>query len=563
MVAGLRVGSSAAGRAYLGSTLVWQSGVGTSGPAAVVADSGQAQSGNAASLVPPTPTGVADGDLRFFFFSISNQTIETPDDVTLVHTAVVASTRRVYLFSQVYDPDALAPTFVFSAAANHGFAQVAVRRYDAAAPLDVAPVVASSATSQNTLTAPSVDPTEADTLALSFFASISNATTDTLSVPSGMAAVDAQTGTGIVGHSVLLAAEQRPTDVATGTRASTSGVSAPWAAVSLAVAPGTAGGSGAGPAAALPYLNGADWYWKPIPAAPVLDSNSANIVSVLATQKHSIATDKFAAKLVHPAEVSGSTPRYDVTFANATGGSSGLNWGPDPFGALTMPIPDGTESNIPPGDLTWVDGHIAVGDPTTNRIFALWQAVHTEGDPDPWDATWGGDPVALDGDGRENPAVGISTGAGISRFAGPIRLSEIAAGVIEHALIFGSNAVTVRGSNLEGTNWVYPATTTDGENEAAAAHTIREGARVQLDPSIDLDAIPGITPIELMIGRALQIYGAYCGDETTLDARMAFVLERPDGGTSPVYTAAGAFDQLDMTHIPWSSLRVLARWDGG
>lgn len=524
----------------------------------VVPNTSAAQSGSGLVIVAHTPPGLSAGDLRLFMISVSNQTITTPDGLDLEHVEVVASTRRLYLFSCVHDPD-FVPTFVLSAAANHGLAQCGVRGYDGTTPLALTPAVASNATAGNTLTGSTVTTPEDGCLLLGFYASISNATADTLSTPSGMTPLDAQPGNGFVGHSVLLAAEERPTAGATGTRVSTSGVSAAWAAMMVVIAPGLAGGTGGGGTSTRPYFAAGEWYWRPIPASPVLDANSANIVSVLATQKHAIATDDFAAKLVHPSEVTASTPRYDIAFANAIGGSSGLNWGPDPFGSYLMAIPDGTETQIPPGDAFHVDGHVAVGDDVENKAACLWQAVASGSPNRIRGATWGGI-CDLDGDGRESPSIGISTGAGLSRFAGPIRESEIAAGVIPHALLFGSNAVTVRGSNAEGTNFVYPATNTDGENESGAAHTIREGARVQLDPSLNLAAIPGITPVELIVGTALQHYGAICADETSGDARMAFVFERAPGSTA--YAAAGATDNLDMTHIPWSSLRVLARWDG-
>mgnify|MGYP001496382865 CR=1 FL=1 len=88
---------------------------------------------------------------------------------------------------------------------------------------------------------------------------------------------------------------------------------------------------------------------------------------------------------------------------------------------------------------------------------------------------------------------------------------------------------------------------------------------MQLDPSIDLTAISGITTYELIVGRALQKYGAYCGDKG--GSRLSFITElAPDAATnSPgaVYKAAGmAWDYYDMTKIPWGSLRVLKKWDG-
>ncbi len=95
----------------------------------------------------------------------------------------------------------------------------------------------------------------------------------------------------------------------------------------------------------------------------------------------------------------------------------------------------------------------------------------------------------------------------------------------------------------------------------AFAVPIPEGYRIQLDPSIDVDAIPGITPGEKVIAKTLQTYGAYVGDQG--GARMAFIFEAVPGAISDnpaaVWEDAGfAWDYYDMQNIPWSQLRVLA-----
>ena len=83
---------------------------------------------------------------------------------------------------------------------------------------------------------------------------------------------------------------------------------------------------------------------------------------------------------------------------------------------------------------------------------------------------------------------------------------------------------------------------------------------MQLDPSIDLAAIPGITPFELTVGRALQRYGAYCGDNG--GARMAFIFEYVPK-LKPYKKAGSTGDYDSMPHIPWDKLRVLRQSDGG
>ena len=531
------------------------------GPAQIVATAGDdAWSGSAASLVVPTPPELVDGDRRYVALSISGQTVTTPSGWALDHVEVFASTRRVYLFSHVHaETDPTDYTFTFSGAANHGAVQMAVRGHNVSTPLHLTPVVASDATGGSvSLVGGSLTTSARDVLTVRFFASVNNQANNTLTTPAGMVAVDAQVGTGTTGHSVLLAAEAKTSAGPTGTRTSTSFNSAVWAVLSFGI---SAGNPSVEPPPVRAYFQAADWMWAPIPPDPVLDPNSAAIVALLSEGTHSTGIEHFATNLVHPGEVSESTPRYDITFLHATGVSpTHEDWGEDPFGARTMPIPDGTENGIPPGDFGYVDGHISVGDPTTNTVFSIWQATTQPGPPRTWGASWGGR-CDLDGDGREDPTIGISTGAGISRYAAVVRESEIAAGRIDHALFFGSNMVTLRGGN-PAVNFRYPATTSDGSNASGAATTIPEGARVQLDPSIDLTAISGITAAEIVIGTALQKYGAYCGDNATgANTRMAFIFEYVPGGSS-VYTNAGLVEYGDLPNIPWSSMRVLRQWDG-
>lgn len=315
----------------------------------------------------------------------------------------------------------------------------------------------------------------------------------------------------------------------------------------------------AGRFSAKPYLSGADWLWRPIPASPVLDTNSAAIVTALSSNPapgnplagtangfHQLQIVDYGVPLRGPSGVTTATPRFDIAFTHQNGGSAGMNWGPDPF-SMTMPIPAGTPNA--PGS----DKHLGVMDPTTGQIFSLWQWNGTSG------ASWGCQ-VPMHGDGLERGG-GSSTAARMSRPAGVIREAEIAAGKIEHALFFASNMI-------KPTTFRYPALNTDGANGTAEANPIEEGTRVQLNPSVNLDAISGITQMELIIGRALQKYGAYCGDQTT-GPRMGFIMEYK--GTTiaenQVYwdaMAGGAQgDYFDMPRIPWNQLRVLRQWDGG
>lgn len=288
------------------------------------------------------------------------------------------------------------------------------------------------------------------------------------------------------------------------------------------------------------YFQAADWLWSPIPANPTLDAQSDAIVATLSQATHICDMWEFGVTLRGPSGITGATPRYDIAFSQVPA------WGADPFGSDTMPIPAGTP--VPPGS----DGHVAIADPVNNQTYNLWQAAYNSG-ADTWGASWGS-LAALDGDGRE--LVGSSTGSGLARYGAVIRVSEIAAGIINHALFFSTDMAA------NSTNFRYPASRSDGTNIINTFTPIPEGARVQLNPSIDIEAIPNITPIEVAVAKALQVYGAYCGDNG--GARMAFVFEY-EGGTDPgaTYVAAGApWDYFDLSHIPWDQLRVLAAWNG-
>jgi hypothetical protein len=164
-----------------------------------------------------------------------------------------------------------------------------------------------------------------------------------------------------------------------------------------------------------------------------------------------------------------------------------------------------------------------------------------------WNAFWA-TKSALDGSGID--AAG-TTAAGFSALAGLVRTFEIQNGSIDHALVFSSSLACQDAKR-------YPAVRTDGRS--TAAHCVPEGARVQLDPSIDVATIPGITPGEQAVGRALQIYGGYCRERG--GATLAINFQTPSDQPDP-YPAAGLVsDYYNMPHIPWSKLRVLRTWDG-
>ena len=291
-----------------------------------------------------------------------------------------------------------------------------------------------------------------------------------------------------------------------------------------------------------PYFQDADWLWDPIDADASTAANSATWVSYFtATGKQHVANlYQYGVTLVNTSAVTAGTPRYDVKFTKA--------WGSDPFGTSTVGIPRGTK--IPAGS----DGQIAVLDPIAGKAFGIWQAKYNA-TTDTWSGSWGGS-TDLNGNGIDT--LGSTTATGISRYAGVVTAAEFSAAVasntaITHALVFSTD--------IAASPFVGPAIKSDGTNIAMVATPIPEGYRIQLDPTINIDAIAGMSAGEKVIAKTLQTYGAYVVDQG--GARMAFAFEVVPGSTATnpgsVYTSAGlSWDYYDMDDIPWQSLRVLA-----
>jgi hypothetical protein len=261
--------------------------------------------------------------------------------------------------------------------------------------------------------------------------------------------------------------------------------------------------------------------WNPIPAGARVDVNSAAVRAKVAEAGASRVAllYEFGNKIYH---ADASTPRYKLNIVNA----GVTKWGDNDLAYGTVPIPDGAV----PG--TGSDGKLVIVDHSTRKVYDLWQVFRSGST---WNVSWGG-VYDLDGDGSSrNPAYGTGqwgvawpkplsrgTGSGMSTLAGTVKMSEIKAGVIPHALVFATDITCGPGQTGE---FRWPATTTDGSRTSGTC--IPEGARIQLDPSIDLTTIPGITKAELALGRALQTYGAYATDGGGSRISIGFEAPRP------------------------------------
>ena len=239
--------------------------------------------------------------------------------------------------------------------------------------------------------------------------------------------------------------------------------------------------------------------------------------------------------------VDGSEPLVEVFGPVTNIGMPGTFMAPVPAGAM----PAG-------GD----DRHLSVARRDTGEAWDLIGARFTG-------SRWDTDLAAtsdLNGTGVRPPKNGeqewyVSHGAracGYPLIAGLIRVEEMEAGRIEHALVIGYPGIRSR-------YYTQPASTAQATFPAISPDVgMPCGARIQLDPSIDVGSL-GLSPAGTVIARALQEYGAFVGDfsgaitlyaDAHPDAQAAFA-----GGLldpAEIFFEMGLFDSLRV--LQWGEL---------
>ena len=223
-----------------------------------------------------------------------------------------------------------------------------------------------------------------------------------------------------------------------------------------------------------------------------------------------------------------NTPSYSVTCTQ-------VEWGDCPLSDEPVLIPDDAAPN------SGTDGVLVTIDGSRDISFEFWRAAKVG---DRWQAAFGA-VTDITGSGWG----GAATGSGASRMAGVIRIAEIESGDIPHALALQTNNACE--------TFRSPALKSDGTS--TRKDCIPEGARLQLDPWLDLGSLK-LTAGELAVATAMQRYGGYVMDVSDAPLSVSFEL---DTGAAPgtlgqTYKNAGfRWDYDAMEHIPWDKLRVL------
>lgn len=216
--------------------------------------------------------------------------------------------------------------------------------------------------------------------------------------------------------------------------------------------------------------------------------------------------------------------------------------------------PANTLSRIPiPDQVAEVttDGPVSVVDQREGCVFDLYEPKRTA---DGWTAEWV-NATPVEGSGIYPDGLGTRP-SGFSAAAGLIWPEELRAGKIDHGLVFGYPYAR------EGT---FGGLATASGGDATDAAALPMGARLRLDPSIDLDALP-LSSEERTIARALQQYGMVLGDTS---GNLSFYAPDPRGfAADPYMSMLGGQPYITLTNIPFDRMQVIdlgptdARYDG-
>ncbi|MGC4233991.1 MAG: hypothetical protein QM594_13520 [Niabella sp.] len=192
------------------------------------------------------------------------------------------------------------------------------------------------------------------------------------------------------------------------------------------------------------------------------------------------------------------------------------------------------------------DGHLAVIDRGSRCVYEFWIF-----DKDRGGGTGSGNAIELNSNGIYQDGRS-SVAAGWSQLQGAIWPKELQQGVINHALSF---LVPV----TNGDGYVYPATHNDGPLKGHP-YAIPEGTLIRIRPNVNIDALPGLGPMEKIIYKAIQRYGMYCSD--TNGAGLSLHAVAPESFPPNAYPASFNMDEkryrnFYMKNFPFEHLEVI------
>jgi hypothetical protein len=233
-----------------------------------------------------------------------------------------------------------------------------------------------------------------------------------------------------------------------------------------------------------------------------------------------------------------STPVYTVAADQPTVRVA-LDVGYTPLQGDLEAVPLPEDARAAPGS----DGHLTVYQPSTDTLWEFWLMRR---EADGWHARWGGKLTGVSQSPGYLAAPLGATATSLPLLGGLMRIDELQAGRIDHAL-----ALAIPAARAGKTVW--PAQRTDGTSTDPAA--IPEGTRFRLDPAFDVDALR-LRPVAAMMAKAAQRYGIVVRDQS---GAVTFYAEDPyQFGASP-YSALyeGLMPSQLLARFPWDRLQVV------
>jgi hypothetical protein len=198
---------------------------------------------------------------------------------------------------------------------------------------------------------------------------------------------------------------------------------------------------------------------------------------------------------------------------------------------------------------------LVVWQPSSDRLWEFWRMESKEGR---WHATWGGAMQGVSSDpGFYGPWAWpeAKSGWGVSAssldlLGGLISLEDLARGEIDHAI-----AIAV--PNVRAGVYAAPAQRTDGASNSP--RSLPEGARLRLDPHLDLQALH-LPHLTMMIAQAAQRYGFVVRDHAP---NLSIYAQDPTpNATNPYSGPTGYFERRSprqlLAGFPWSHLELLS-----
>jgi len=211
---------------------------------------------------------------------------------------------------------------------------------------------------------------------------------------------------------------------------------------------------------------------------------------------------------------------------------------------------------LPPGvqPAAGTDKHLVVWQLTTDTMWEFWdmEAINSS-TPTPWKVRWGGKMNNV----TTNPGFYLApctlwggTATSLPLVGGLVMISELKAGVLEHALPLAFP------ETKQGVV-VPPAERGDGGSNSADA--VPEGTRYRFPASLDIPSLH-LHPFAELMAKALQKYGGLVRD-TAGAVVFAYCEPPPSSGPDPYAGPDGFFkgsspDKI-LANFPWDKLQVV------